>query len=87
MYAPIACTRARSCVNITPISARDAGISAEPATPITDRAPITMSGVVANAPTAEARAKTRAQATMTRRLPYRSATAPMVSMAPATRKL
>ena len=65
----MACTRARSWVNITPMSAREAGISAEPAMPMTDRAAMTTSGVVAKAPAPLARANTNAQATMTRRRP------------------
>ena len=48
---------------------------------------MTSSGVVANAPIPEAAAKIAAQIRIIRRRPMRSATAPVVSIAPATMKL
>ena len=87
IMAPMAWIRAFSSANRPPSSAIDAGMIAEPASPITPRATMTSSGVVAKAPKAEAIAKTAAQTRIIRRRPIRSAIAPVVSMAPATRKL
>jgi sugar (pentulose or hexulose) kinase len=87
IITPIAWIRAFSSVKSPPSRAMDAGRIADPARPITPRATMTSSGVVANAPNPEATAKIAAQTRIIRRRPTRSAMAPVVSMAPATMKL
>ena len=85
VQTPSAVVRWRGSGNIARIRARVDGMSVAPATPRSTRAAISISGLVENAASSEARPNAAAPISSNRRRPIRSPSAPIVISEPATR--